>query len=253
MRTLIDLTAIVNRLTANSAERYSWSEWKEIFRQDNVLIATDDTANPESMILAADAARQCVLEDCTFRYELFEPAEDIKVRSTEELEAIAVARKDLIVTVGEPPAPVPSNLAKKLVTLEPVKKLTVEEWRAEYKRLLAQPPVNGFITTIDESPVRIDIECVEGKAPTLLSKVSLPNVVCGPIGWYGQRENDYGYVGWTVVLCPKSRDECLRRFDITRAYGLVKSLRIIRMSGSRQSLIAEVAQWHAASWHNVDR
>lgn len=320
-----NLREIVRDTTKSGNERYTWGQWKEILRTNNVHILTDDSNRTDSDMLAAVQARALILEECTFEFREYQAefnksdltdvilalppelhdqvnvhmanAESAKELYTQALEdsenqgEFESAVKTLLATLDEEAPPeeemiplskrqpvftkeypdggtltllvpeiqvapkvVPETLAEKRTPAKmqgpkivrdvaPKKKLTIDEWRAAYRELANTAPVERFLVTSDGSPIRVDINCVEGKPPFMYTKAFIPNIVGGTLDWYAQREGDEDIIGWKVILLPKARDEAMRHFDITQPYGLVTKIRIVRMAESGKSLLGEVASW----------
>jgi len=106
-----------------------------------------------------------------------------------------------------------------------------------YRDALNNPPDNGTIlTTIDGSPITLTVLLASGKPPFVYTHVYLSEELNDKIGWYLQEA-----VGWKCILLPKARRNALKRCSDEI---IVKSLKVIRVSRSENSLLCEVHEYY---------
>lgn len=201
---------IIGDLCSDSSNRCTWGQWKQAFGHAGLEILEDESGFYDDKELssgeAAEAVRRCKCEP--------------------------VPEPDLPMPVDVVPAPKPV-----------AKVIGPNQWRKEFQKILNVPPVGEYLGTEDGSPIKIEIECYSGKKPFMFTRAYVPQVVGGQLGWFAQRECDVSQYGWKVILMPKSRDEAVKRIGIDKPYGLVGTIRVLKMSETGQSMLGEVIAW----------
>lgn len=122
--------------------------------------------------------------------------------------------------------------------------MEVEEWAARYEEVMRNPPPLDYIlTTIDGSPIKLTVVLKEGDPPFIFGRVYVPQTVGCELGWFAQGEEDHQLAGWKCVLLSKARTQIVERFGLGRKEIYVKSLRLVKYSSSKNSMLCEVACW----------
>lgn len=117
-------------------------------------------------------------------------------------------------------------------------------WSEEYQRYLDNPPKAGdILSAYGDEPARLDVELTEGKPPFIYGRAYVPCVVGTPLGWFLQPATSDQAHGWKCILLPKAREECIRKLGVSEKILKVKSLRVVRVSQSGNSLLCEVAAY----------
>lgn len=272
----VTVDSILAEVTSNPLDRFTWDEWKGILETSGIEIKDDASENKgttgifngrdfllmlkEECIceLRADApALDSELDDATAAEH---DAEAEKRRSVESdrrrlvaeiisdtaekldthIEALKVEAKKLDTHIETLKVEF-KNQGPTIVPARPKRMIPTEEWRKLFNEAKASPPLGIEVGTSDGSPLRIDIECVHGRAPYLSTWIYLSNVVGTEITWFGAKENDDYIVGWKVILLPRSRNTAMSKFDMTARYGLVESIRVIKLSENGEVLLGEVS------------
>ena len=200
------------------------------------MITADDSGIPGDKIMNGKDAAQLVREWCVFQHDIFEPADvtDLKSYVPPPQQAAQVAQAAQVVV---PPT---TTIANKW---QAAKNNDFEEWCEGYNKLCNKGPIGLVIGTEDQSPVKIEIICRMGQVPFMSTKIYVPSVVGAPLSWFAQKANEQEIYGWTVILLTRAREEAMRRFDLTKKFGLVGAVRPIRMAPSGRSFLAEIARW----------
>lgn len=119
--------------------------------------------------------------------------------------------------------------------------MTVREWSKNYETHLNNPPGPGTIlTAFGGVAARLDLELTEGKPPFLYGRAYVPSLVGHELGWFLQPFDSDQSFGWKAIILPKSREECLRRVGLENTRIAVVSLKVIRMSQSKNSILCEI-------------
>lgn len=122
--------------------------------------------------------------------------------------------------------------------------LTVDEWRAEYEEMQHNPPAEGdFLFADNEKLTRLIIECESGKQPCVYARVMIPNTVGQKVGWFTLPEGSTQSYGLKCILLPRSRNEVITKFGMTKKEVAVKRLRVVKLSQSGTSLLCEVSEF----------
>jgi hypothetical protein len=120
----------------------------------------------------------------------------------------------------------------------------VAEWRKAYQILFKSPIESGTVlTTANGDPAKLTIQFSNGSQPFIFGKAYIPDTVGETLGRFLQSIKEPVRFGLKVILLPKSRGEVIARFGLGENEVGVKSLKIIRYSTSRESLLGEVHQW----------
>ena len=118
------------------------------------------------------------------------------------------------------------------------------KWTKEYQSFQRNPPKSGqVLSTIDGSPVRLDVELVKNNQPFIYARAFIPCIVGQSVGWFLQSVDSKDTFGLKCILVPKARDDLMREKGIDGPIIRAKSLRILRASKSGQSLLCEVSEW----------
>jgi len=115
----------------------------------------------------------------------------------------------------------------------------MSEWHEEYDLAINNPPKEGDILVAQEGLALLKVELNEGSPPFIYGKVNVPEIVGVTPKWYLQGESDT-FHGWKCIILPRARTELAKRFGLGNETMLVKSLRVIRPSVSKKSLLCEV-------------
>jgi hypothetical protein len=119
-----------------------------------------------------------------------------------------------------------------------------EDWAVEYEKLMSNPPAPGAILkAYGDSMARLNIELVADKPPFVYGLAFVPCIVGKPLGWFLQAIDSEGAHGWKCILLPKAREEAIRKLGLKTKVVPVKSLRVIRMSNSKNSLLCEINEY----------
>lgn len=133
------------------------------------------------------------------------------------------------------------------VVMEAIREAEIElspaAWAKEYARLRSEPPLGKIIKTVDGSPVRIGIYLEKGRSPILSAQLYVPDLVCSKLAWLARGEYTNASNFWRAVLTHRSRDEALNRFDLSKEFVYVKSVRVLQESYNRPWLICEIEEW----------
>lgn len=121
--------------------------------------------------------------------------------------------------------------------------MSVLEWSDAYQRLIDNPPIAGQILAAVGEEARLDVELTQGKPPFIYGRAYVPSIVGSELGWFLQPLSCSNAHGLKCILLPKAREELLRKKGITKPVLGVKSLRVIRWSESRNSILCEVAEF----------
>ena len=121
----------------------------------------------------------------------------------------------------------------------------VSNWTEQYQHFIDNPPQEGdILTTItSDAPARLDLEFHEGKPPFVYGRAYVPCIVGEALGWFLQPVGCENAHGLKCILLPKAREELLRKRGVRNAIISVKSLRVVRWSQTKQSLLCEVADY----------
>ncbi len=115
-----------------------------------------------------------------------------------------------------------------------------QNWQEQYDAMLENPPKAGDILTTQEGRVVLSVILNEGKPPFIFGTVNVPEIVGAKVGWFLQSENDETFHGWKCIIMPRARTELSKKFGLKNEKMFVKSLRVIRLSQTGQSLLCEV-------------
>ena len=117
----------------------------------------------------------------------------------------------------------------------------MSEWHEDYDLAINNPPKEGDILVAREGLALLKIELNEGNPPFIYGKVNVPEIVGTTPKWYLQGENDGDkFRGWRCIILPRARTELAKKFGLGSETMLVESLRVIRPSQSKKSLLCEI-------------
>jgi hypothetical protein len=111
------------------------------------------------------------------------------------------------------------------------------------------PPEGTILQCMDEESARVDIELMDGQPPFLYGRAFIPMLFGQKTGWYLQPfATEQDCKGIKCILASNARDDIIKKQGIVARPLRVKSLRVLRISKSKNSLICEVAEhWQEAA------
>lgn len=126
-----------------------------------------------------------------------------------------------------------------------------EKWAENYKQVSENPPeVGTVLTTLSGEPVKLTAELKKGSPPFIFGRALVPDLFGEELGWYLRDADDRSYHGWRAVLLPRARVALIQKLglgelnsDGSESVILVKSLRLIRYSNSKNSMLCEVHEY----------
>jgi len=123
--------------------------------------------------------------------------------------------------------------------------MSSDPWAEKFDATLSVLPGEGAILeAYGGGTARLNIELNEGKEPFIYGRAYVPSIVGQPIGgWVLHDYDSKNTSGIKVILLPRARDEVLRRYGAPAGTVPVLSLRVVHLSRSGKSLLAEVAEW----------
>ena len=127
------------------------------------------------------------------------------------------------------------------------------KWAKDFKETLENSPeVGAILTTLSDKPAKLTAELKEGAPPFVFGRAYVPGLLGEPLGWYLRDADDNSYHGYRCVLLPRARTEIIRKIglgelnaDESESVLLVKSLKVVRYSNSRNSILCEVHEYWA--------
>lgn len=120
----------------------------------------------------------------------------------------------------------------------------LQNWSAEYDKLIQNPPGEGdILESADNSPAILIIELKDKSPPFVYGRAYVPEVVGEELGWFLQSAESQGFHGWKCILMPRARTELIQRCGLQQEVVEVKSLRVVRPSKSGKSLLCEVNEY----------
>lgn len=124
--------------------------------------------------------------------------------------------------------------------------MSTSDWTKNYEDVLNNPPQPGdVLSCVTDEDARLDVELVEGRPPFIYGRAYIPCIVGQASGWFLQPFDSDTAHGWKCILLPKAREECIRKRGLKEPRIAVRSLKVVRVSESGQSLLCEVAQYDA--------
>lgn len=127
---------------------------------------------------------------------------------------------------------------------DPTRPMSPAEWAKEFDIISRTPPETGdLIATEDGSRVKLSVELEVGKAPFIYTRIHVPCVVGGKLGWFAQSVNDTSSFGWKAILLPEARDQVIRKYGIGSQSISVKALEVERVSHSGSSVLCRVLEF----------
>lgn len=120
----------------------------------------------------------------------------------------------------------------------------LQDWSAEYDRLIQNPPGEGdILESADDSKVVLVIELKDNSPPFVYGRAYVPEIVGAKLGWFLQSAESQGFHGWKCILMPRARTELIQRCGLQAEVVEVKSLKVVRLSKSGKSLLCEVHEY----------
>lgn len=118
-------------------------------------------------------------------------------------------------------------------------------WGERYDEALANLPEAGqILETSDGTFARLDVETAVGSQPFVYGRVFVPNTVTdGEVKWSLQSYDSNATFGWKCILLPNAREEVLKKLGARHSKLAIKSLRVVRHSHTKMSLLCEVAEY----------
>jgi len=204
----MNVSEAMDQVCVNPLDKLTWGEWKNEFKAAGVLIVDDDSGFLDDKVLSALEARAAITR-CTTMYE--QPSESFEQATFE---------------IVKPES----------------KKMTIGEWRKAYDEIRENPPIENFVRA-ESGPIRLEVELHPGNPPFIFTRLYIRNIVGVEPAWFAQGKDQTNSFGWKVVLLPKSRDDVIKKYGVKHNVIFVKTLRILKMSASKRSLLAEVCEF----------
>ncbi len=118
------------------------------------------------------------------------------------------------------------------------------EWAEEYDELMRNPPKAGdILRSIDDSKVVLSVSINKGSPPFIYGCAFVPEVVGSKLGWFLQSVDGESFHGFKCILMPRARADLVRRVGLSSEVVEVTSLRVIRESQSKKSLLCEIEKF----------
>lgn len=118
------------------------------------------------------------------------------------------------------------------------------DWSTQYKTLLNDTPKPGSILrAYNREPVRLIVDLQEGKSPFVYGLAYVPSIVGHELGWFLHAVGSDASFGHRCILLPKAREDALKKCTVADGVIAVESLRVIRLSDSKKSLLCEVHKY----------
>jgi hypothetical protein len=115
---------------------------------------------------------------------------------------------------------------------------------SKYQEVVQTPPSAGdILTTIDGTPVVLNIQIESGKPPFIYGRAYFSETLDDTLGWYLRGADDSRSQGWRCVLMTNARKDALTKCKVENDQILVTSLKVIKKSASGNSLLCEVGAY----------
>lgn len=107
------------------------------------------------------------------------------------------------------------------------------------------PPVGTILRTTDDSYSLLRVELEEDKPPFIYGRAYPIETIGDKLGWYLRGADDTRNTGYKCILLSAARRAIIKAFPQEFQYGQipVKSLRVVRVSNTGQSLLCEVHKY----------
>ena len=120
----------------------------------------------------------------------------------------------------------------------------IQLWGEEFDELIKNPPKLGdVLTSMDGSPVVLAIELKDKSPPFVYGKAYVSEIVGDPLGWFLQSAESVGFHGWKCILMSRARAQLIQKCGLLSEVAEVKSLKVIRYSASKKSILCEVHEY----------
>lgn len=120
----------------------------------------------------------------------------------------------------------------------------ITNWSHQYDLISKSIPESGKILTTQDGQVgRLDMRLAKGKQPFLYGRAFVPSVVGCDLDWFIHSVESKTCFGIKCIVMPQAREECLRRFGILSPIIPVRSLKVVRTSSSKESLLVEIHEY----------
>jgi hypothetical protein len=118
-------------------------------------------------------------------------------------------------------------------------------WAQKFGETIKQTPAEGTILKPLESDANaiLVVELHEGSPPFVFGRAYVPEIVGQELGWFLHSSHSTGFHGWKCILMPRARSELFQRHGLESEIIEVKSLRVVRQSNSKKSLLCEVHEY----------
>jgi hypothetical protein len=119
------------------------------------------------------------------------------------------------------------------------------EWAQKFGETIKQTPSEGTILKPLESDANaiLVVELHEGSPPFVFGRAYVPEIVGQELGWFLHSSQSTGFHGWKCILMPRARAELFQRHGLENEIIEVKSLKVVRQSNSKKSLLCEVHEY----------
>jgi hypothetical protein len=120
-----------------------------------------------------------------------------------------------------------------------------KEWAQKFGEIMKQTPAEGTILRPLESDANaiLVVELHEGSPPFVFGRAYVPEIVGEELGWFLHSSKSQGFHGWKCILMPRARTELFQRHGLESEIIEVKSLKVVRQSNSKKSLLCEVHEY----------
>jgi len=107
------------------------------------------------------------------------------------------------------------------------------------------PPVGTILETVDASYSLLRVELEDGKPPFIYGRAYPIETIGDKLGWYLRGADDTRNTGYKCILLSAARRGIIKAFPQEFQYGSipVKSLKVVRVSNTGQSLLCEVHKY----------
>lgn len=124
--------------------------------------------------------------------------------------------------------------------------ISVDEFKQQYEAVQSNPPEVGAVLRPYDSEAKAVLvaEYVDAKEPFIYGQAFVPCIVGQAVsGWVLRTKDDNVNRGYKCILLPKARDAFLRKFPSLPDKVEIKSLRVVRYSGTKKAILCEVHEW----------
>ncbi len=117
----------------------------------------------------------------------------------------------------------------------------IQDWSKKFNAVISETPKEVDILTTssgDKAVLRIELEA--NTPPFIFGLAYVPEILSDDVHWCLQSKDSWGQSGLKCILLPRARTQLLRKIKLDSDVVEVKSLRVIRVSKSGNSLLCEV-------------